>query len=1070
MRKITFFTFSLLFIAILFSLNAIAQDFTQQDLANFRIGKGIVSDIAYSSDGTRLAVASSTGIWLYDTTAYQEIALLTGHTERVTNLAFSPDGGMLASGSRDRTIRLWNAQTGAHLRTLEDPVFDEDYLDHREINRPVTSIAFSPDGTTLASGVETDWEHTVLLWNVMTGAVRQTLLTDVGFATSVTFSPDGRTLASGSDLGYIILWDAETGESVQSLYRDVYVGDFAEIPSIHSIAFSPDGLMLASSEGWSGTVVLWDTEKRAVARTLGGNSHTVRDVAFSPDGARLAAVGDSGRIALWEITLWMVGIVEEGEEEVIDTFWEVEEALGLEGHTGGARSIAFSPDGLTIASGSNVDGSVRLWDSVTGALLRSLDHTLGDLPSPLTPSAPPYTPPIFTDAVSIAASAKVHSVAFSPDGGTLATGNADNTVSLRSSATGQLRRTLSGHKGKVRSVTFSPDGGTLASGSADRTIRLWDAYTGELKRTLTRVYGTVWSVAFSPDGSLLASGTEDRRVHVWDLANGRLRHTLSGHKTRVWNVAFSPDGTTLASSGEDPDIRLWDVQSGELTRTLSGHEDKVLSVAFSPDGATLASASADMTLRSWDVATGALKNTFSGHTDWVFSVAVNSDGRLMVSGSKDQTVRLWDIATGASLDTFAAHTDWVRSVAINPDGMALASGGYDNVINLWTPATPPDASVDDDISTDDATTDDATIVSISPATIQSPQVGGQFDISIDIARGANVGAYEFTLTYDSSALSLVALANADYLPAGTFVAPPSPAVAEARGQVKIAATALGAVADGDGTLATATFEVVEVKDSNIGLTSLLSDAATLLITHTTTGSAVSVDASADDDTTDDGTTDDGTTDDDVTTPEFDVNGDGVVTIADLVLIAQNYGQTGANAADVNGDGVVDAQDFVLAAGALDASVAAAPPAAHHQVSSMLSANDVRRALSEARALNLADPVAQRGILYLERLLAALIPKETILLANYPNPFNPETWIPYRLAADAHVSLRIYDPNGRVVRTMDLGHQRAAAYESRADAIYWDGRNNLGERVTSGLYFYTLTAGDYTATRKMLIGK
>ena len=265
------------------------------------------------------------------------------------------------------------------------------------------------------------------------------------------------------------------------------------------------------------------------------------------------------------------------------------------------------------------------------------------------------------------------------------------------------------------------------------------------------------------------------------------------------------------------------------------------------------------------------------------------------------------------------------------------------------------------------------------------------------------------------------------------------------------------MADGDGTLATATFEVVEVMDSSIGLTSFLSDAAASTITHTTTGSAVSVDASADAD--------------DVTTLENpDVNGDGVVTIADLVLIAQNYGQTGANAADVNGDGVVNAQDFALAAGALDASAAAAPPAAHHQVSSMLSANDVRRALTEARALNLADPVAQRGILYLERLLAALIPKETILLANYPNPFNPETWIPYRLAADAHVSLRIYDPNGRVVRTMDLGHQRASAYESRADAIYWDGRNNLGERVTSGLYFYTLTAGDYTATRKMLIGK
>ena len=199
-----------------------------------------------------------------------------------------------------------------------------------------------------------------------------------------------------------------------------------------------------------------------------------------------------------------------------------------------------------------------------------------------------------------------------------------------------------------------------------------------------------------------------------------------------------------------------------------------------------------------------------------------------------------------------------------------------------------------------------------------------------------------------------------------------------------------------------------------------------------------------------------------------MNGDGVVTIADLVLIAQNYGQTGANAADVNGDGVVDAQDFVLAAGAIDNATAA--PSARHQGLGMLSANDVRRALAEARTLNLADPVAQRGILYLERLLAALIPKETVLLANYPNPFNPETWIPYRLATDAPVRLCIYDRSGCAVRTINLGHQRAAAYESRTEAIYWDGRNDLGEQVASGLYFYTLSAGDYKGTRKMLVGK
>ena len=200
----------------------------------------------------------------------------------------------------------------------------------------------------------------------------------------------------------------------------------------------------------------------------------------------------------------------------------------------------------------------------------------------------------------------------------------------------------------------------------------------------------------------------------------------------------------------------------------------------------------------------------------------------------------------------------------------------------------------------------------------------------------------------------------------------------------------------------------------------------------------------------------------------DVNGDGTVNILDLVSIASSFGQTGETAADLNGDGAVNIQDLVLAAGAIGNDAAA--PALHTESIGMLTSAEVKQWLSQAQQLALADLTSQRGILFLEQLLAAMVPKETLLLANYPNPFNPETWIPYQLSKPAAVMITIYAANGHIIRQLTLGHQPAGAYQSRSRAAYWDGRNSVGEPVASGVYFYTLTAGDFSATRKMLIRK
>ena len=211
-----------------------------------------------------------------------------------------------------------------------------------------------------------------------------------------------------------------------------------------------------------------------------------------------------------------------------------------------------------------------------------------------------------------------------------------------------------------------------------------------------------------------------------------------------------------------------------------------------------------------------------------------------------------------------------------------------------------------------------------------------------------------------------------------------------------------------------------------------------------------------------------TTDAEPSKPKEDVNADGVVNIQDLVLVASSLGKTGQNVADVNTDEVVDIRDLVLVAGALGNTAAA--PSLHPQALTMFTTTDLQKWLFQAQNIGLTDITSQRGTRFLEQLLAALIPKETALLSNYPNPFNPETWIPYQLAAGTDVQILIYDARGRLVRRLSVGYQPAGYYTSPSRAAYWDGRNNLGERVASGIYFYQLLTNEVSSLRKMVILK
>ena len=277
----------------------------------------------------------------------------------------------------------------------------------------------------------------------------------------------------------------------------------------------------------------------------------------------------------------------------------------------------------------------------------------------------------------------VHSVAFSLNGATLASGLEDGKIALWDIATRRNIATLEGYTGPVYSVVFSPDRTMIASGAYNRTITLWDIATRRNIATLEGHADVVSTVAFSSDTAMLASGALDQTIKLWDIATRRNIATFEGHTGPVYSVAFSPDGTIIASGAYDRTVKLWDIVMRRNIATLEGHTDAVTSVAFSPDGTTLASGSWDNTLKLWEIATQTNIATFEGHTDAVTSVAFSPDEMSLASGGMDQKIRLWSIATQTNIAILSGHTDAVTSVAFSPDGTILASGSADGTALIW---------------------------------------------------------------------------------------------------------------------------------------------------------------------------------------------------------------------------------------------------------------------------------------------------------------------------------------------------------------------------------------------------
>ena len=583
---------------------------------------------------------------------------LKGHRGEVWSVSFSKDGERVVSGSWDRTVRIWHAETGRELQKLKG---------HGSL---ITSVSFAPDGKRVASG---SLDNIVRIWDLETGNQQHKLKGHTHFVNSVSYSPGGEFLVSGSRDKTARIWDTKKGEQLL-VFND-------HTSTINCVSFSPSGKLVVSGSGYmftsneDNTVRIWNAKTGEQKWKFSGHTCGVNSVTFSSDGRFVVSGSSDGTTRIWDVHTGQqkhelkghgyqvmsacisqsCKFVVTGASDTIVRVWDVETGRlqrELKGHGRDVLSVSCSPDDKRVVSGGH-DNTIWIWDLETKDDQRKLSGHAG----------------------------WVQSVSFDYVGNRVVSGGA-STIHIWNAKTGRHLQELKGHTHYVKSVSFSPNGQRVASGSYDGSVRIWDPETGRQLQKLRGHSDGVMSVVFFPDGKRILSAGRDNTVRVWDAEKGQQLQMLE-YSAWVWSVSFSRDAKRFASVGYDFMVRVMDAETRKQLHEFKAEKQYINSVCFSPDGTRVMIGSDSNYPRIFDIETGQEKLKLEGHKSGTEAVSYSPDGKLVMSASTDKSVRLWDPNTGQPRQCYKGHTSAVWSAAFSPDGENIASASSDRTVRIW---------------------------------------------------------------------------------------------------------------------------------------------------------------------------------------------------------------------------------------------------------------------------------------------------------------------------------------------------------------------------------------------------